>query len=125
MATKSETAAGPAFSFETVAVLVAVLKKKGATLGMKDYQLMAELDGNKGAFAFDHMFRKVKAKADVLIASHEGTDTPTKKTKTANGAGSARKKSGGTKRGRYSRDGLFDNRLCSDFSLQPKPRPRN
>ena len=57
------------FSFETVAVLVAVLKDKGGNLGMKEYELMASLDSSRTASGFDHLFRKVKNRANELIAS--------------------------------------------------------
>jgi len=70
------------FSFETVAVLVAILKERSGTLGMKDYELMASLDGTRTASGFDHMFRKVKSRAtELLDAKNKGAlpATPVKK----------------------------------------------
>ena len=61
-------ASNETFSFDTVAVLVANLSKKGVTLGMKDYTQMAKLDGKRTASSFDHGFRKVKARARELLA---------------------------------------------------------
>lgn len=67
MAQKSNTAA-PAkdFDFETMAVVVCCLLENGVTLGMKQYQLMATLSGNRTASSFDHQFRKVKSRAREL-----------------------------------------------------------
>lgn len=74
------------FSFETVAVLVAVLKDKGGNLSMKDYEQMAALDGTRSASGFDHLFRKVKSRANELLAEKNGTAPATPKKK-ANGKG--------------------------------------
>jgi hypothetical protein len=69
------------FSFDTVAVLVAVLQQKGVSLGMNDYRLMSQLDGSRGASSFDHQFRKVKARARELVGSMEGAPATPAKTK--------------------------------------------
>ena len=73
-------AANETFSFDTVAVLVANLSKKGMTLGMKDYAQMAKLDGKRTASSFDHGFRKVKARARELLAEagEDVEETPKK-----------------------------------------------
>lgn len=93
------------FSFETVAVLVAVLKDKGATLGMKDYELMASLDGTRSASGFDHLFRKVKGRANELLeAKGKGgaVSTPTKKGNggSKNGTPATSETKSGKKRGK-------------------------
>ena len=68
------------FTFDTVAVLVAVLLKKGVTLSLKEYKLMSELDGKRGAGGFDHMFRKVKTRAKELNEKHDDGDGSPKPT---------------------------------------------
>ncbi|KAH9828030.1 hypothetical protein Tdes44962_MAKER02580 [Teratosphaeria destructans] len=56
------------FSFDTVAVLVAVLNQKGVSIGMKEFKMMSALDGERGASSFDHQFRAVKKRANELKA---------------------------------------------------------
>lgn len=90
------------FSFDTVAVLVAVIKDKGGSLGMKDYERMASLDGSRGASGFDHLFRKVKSRANELLeANGAAPATPRKKTpaKAKNGTPATGASTGGKKRG--------------------------
>jgi hypothetical protein len=69
------------FSFETMACVLAVMDAKGATLGTKAYELMATLDGNRSASAFQHQFRAVKHRGKELASDLTGeTATPTPKT---------------------------------------------
>lgn len=97
------------FTFETVAVLVAVIKDKGGNLGMKDYELMASLDNSRSASGFDHLFRKVKNRANELLEAKNGgagagaVTTPKKKGGAASksatpGTGET---TGGKKRGEF------------------------
>lgn len=94
------------FSFDTVAVLVATIIENGGNLGAKEFKRMSALDGNRGEHGFNHMFRKVKARAKEITdqAKADGDLTPVKKTKGAGTGGSAAKKTsegtGGKKRGR-------------------------
>jgi len=90
-----EKAEAQIFSFETMACVLAVMDAKGATLGTKAYELMATLDGNRSASAFQHQFRAVKHRGKEL-ASELGNESATPKTlksakKTA--TGSAKKRS--------------------------------
>ena len=76
MAQKSNAApAAKDFDFETVAVVVCCMLENGITLGMKQYQLMATLSGNRTASSFDHQFRKVKARARELQQGLKATPT--------------------------------------------------
>ncbi|KXS97157.1 hypothetical protein AC578_3063 [Pseudocercospora eumusae] len=54
------------FTFETMAVVLYCVLESGITLGDKHYQLMSALDGHRSANAFNHQFRKVKARAKEL-----------------------------------------------------------
>lgn len=95
------------FTFETVAVLVAVIKDKGGNLGMKDYELMASLDSSRSASGFDHLFRKVKNRANELLEAKNGgvapVTTPKKKGGAAskNGTPATGEGTGGKKRGEF------------------------
>lgn len=114
------------FSFETVAVLVAILKEKSGNLGMKDYELMASLDGTRTASGFDHMFRKVKSRANELLdAKNKGAlpATPVKKPAArAKSATPATGKSASEKRrGKFSRRTTLEIRLA-DISYRCKDR---
>lgn len=64
------------FSFDTVAVLVAMLMKQGGSVGMAQYERMSSLDGKRTASSFDHQFRKVKNRAKEINAKYEGGDAP-------------------------------------------------
>ena len=77
----SKDTAQASFSFDTVAVLVAALYDKGVSIGMKEYKRMAELDGSRGAFGFQHAFRKVTARAKELSSTGPGEGTPEKPNK--------------------------------------------
>lgn len=90
------------FTFGTVVILVASILEKEGSLGMNDYKRMSVLDGTRGASSFDHMFRKVKARAKALNeqAKAEGGMTPVKKTKATGGSSKKRIEStSGKKRG--------------------------
>lgn len=67
-----EKAETQTFTFETMACVLAVMDAKGATLGNKAYELMAKLDGNRSASAFQHQFRAVKNRGKDLAAELEG-----------------------------------------------------
>ncbi|KXT06004.1 hypothetical protein AC579_6052 [Pseudocercospora musae] len=71
------------FGFETMAVVLYCVLESGVTLGDKHYQLMSALDGSRSANAFNHQFRKVKARAKELKQQHadkaRGTGTGGKK----------------------------------------------
>jgi hypothetical protein len=76
-----ENAEAQTFSFETMACILAVMDAKGATLGTKAYELMATLDGNRSASAFQHQFRAVRHRGKELASDLSGeTATPTPKT---------------------------------------------
>jgi len=51
------------FSFETVAVLCAVLQSNGGTIGTAYYDLMSACDGKRTACSFQHEFRAVLKRA--------------------------------------------------------------
>ena len=90
------------FSFETVAVLVAVLKEKGGTLGMKEYTQMSSLDTSRSASGFDHLFRKVKARATELLEEKKakgGDNEATTPKKTTGAAKNGTPVNGGSKSG--------------------------
>lgn len=90
------------FSFETVAVLVAVVKEKGGTLGMKEYNLMSSLDASRSASGFDHLFRKVKSRATELLEEKKakgGDDEATVPKKITGAAKNGRPANGGSKSG--------------------------
>lgn len=74
-----EKAEAQTFSFETMACVLAVMDGKGATLGTKAYELMATLDGNRSASAFQHQFRAVKHRGKEL-AAELGNDNANPKT---------------------------------------------
>ena len=100
--------ANQTFTFDTVAVLVAVILENGGNLGGKEFKRMSALDGTRGEHGFNHMFRKVKERAKQLNeeAKAKGELTPVSKSKAAGGAGGAKKKAegagtGGKKRGMY------------------------
>jgi len=73
-----EKAEAQTFSFETMACVLAVMDAKGATLGTKAYELMATLDGNRSASAFQHQFRAVKHRGKGLASelANESAATP-------------------------------------------------
>jgi hypothetical protein len=80
MAPKAKADA-PVFTAETVACMIAVMELKGATLGIKAYEMMAKLDGTRSASGFEHQFRAVKARGKVLAADlSKESATPTPKT---------------------------------------------
>ncbi|KAI6903560.1 hypothetical protein D0869_12527 [Hortaea werneckii] len=54
------------FTFETVATVVAALQSQGKTLGNREYELMAALDGTRSASSFEHSFRAVKKRAQEI-----------------------------------------------------------
>lgn len=74
-----EKGAAQVFTFETMACVLAVMDAKGATLGNKAYELMATLDGDRSASAFQHQFRAVKKRGQELVAALN-EDTPKPKT---------------------------------------------
>jgi 2-methylaconitate cis-trans-isomerase PrpF len=86
-----EKAEAQVFTFETMACVLAVMDAKGATLGNKAYDLMAKLDGNRSASAFQHQFRAVKNRGKELVSDlGDETSTPkaaksAKKTTTSTG----------------------------------------
>ena len=84
-----ESSQAVTFTLDTVAALVAALYQTGRNLGMKDYELMAKLDGNHTASSFDHQFRKVKARAKELAGE---PITPQKNGDAKNGSGTKRSK---------------------------------
>lgn len=94
------------FSFETVAALVAALNSKGGTLGMKDYELMASLDGSRTASSFDHQFRKVKTRAKELLEGKKGGNDGAAGTPTKNGRVGSKSATpaSGRKRGEFCRE---------------------
>ncbi|KAK4957109.1 hypothetical protein LTR10_005067 [Elasticomyces elasticus] len=87
--------------FEAVAVLVAAIEKDGFKLGMKHFQLMAELDGTRTKSSFEHEFRTIKARArEINGMAGNGTPAPTSvKKPTAKGktGASDKKRKGGKK----------------------------
>ncbi|KAK5738303.1 hypothetical protein LTR17_006022 [Elasticomyces elasticus] len=94
-------ASAKTFSFETVAVLIALMDKAGVKLGPVNYQLMASLDGQRTASSFDHGFREVKRRAKEIAvqaggASNGGTPAPTPRKK-ADGKASGTKRKGSKK----------------------------
>ncbi|KAK3112159.1 hypothetical protein LTR53_011841, partial [Teratosphaeriaceae sp. CCFEE 6253] len=81
MAGSKKDTADQTFTFETVAVLLAILAKKGATPTTTDFKLMAALDGKRSESSFEHTFRAVKLRAKALAGQVEDGDaaaTPTK-----------------------------------------------
>lgn len=66
-----------AFSFETMAVVLYCVLESGVVLGDKHYQLMSALDGTRSANAFNHQFRKVKARAKELKQQADNGGTAT------------------------------------------------
>ncbi|KAF2229326.1 hypothetical protein EV356DRAFT_493992 [Viridothelium virens] len=56
------------FSFDTIAVLLAVMESHSVKLGSKHYQMMSALDGKRGYNSFQHEFREVKKRAAELAA---------------------------------------------------------
>lgn len=85
------------FSFDTVAVL---LSASGIVVGSQHYKIMTALDNTKTASGYEHMFRKVKARAKEITEMREKGDfgvespTPAKKGKAVDGGG----KDGGSKK---------------------------
>ena len=88
------------FDFETMAAVLYAMLESGVTLGSKHYDMMSAVCGDRGSAAFNHQFRKVKARAKELHeqAKRAGTPTLVKKSKTNGAVGKAEKKAG-TKRG--------------------------
>ncbi|KAK5117654.1 hypothetical protein LTR62_005077 [Meristemomyces frigidus] len=89
------------FDFETMAVVLYAMLESGVTLGNKHYDTMSAADGSRGRAAFEHQFRKVKARAKALqdkAAKGELSKTPVKTAARAGGgaAGGGVKKSGGS-----------------------------
>jgi hypothetical protein len=92
----------PTFDFNTVTAIVYCMLQSGIVLGEKHYQVMAKLDGQRTAFAYQHEFRTVKRRAkelldkgDILDYTGQG-ESPTKKR--AKGSASIAKPN--TKRGK-------------------------
>ncbi|KAI7544313.1 hypothetical protein KC331_g6886 [Hortaea werneckii] len=94
------------FTFETVATVVAALQSKGKTLGNREYELMAELDGTRSASSFEHSFRAVEKRAQEISqngASKNGgkasteKPTPRKRAKAGSGGGVLHASKGSTK----------------------------
>jgi hypothetical protein len=91
-------AANKMFSGDVVA---AILMANGcSSLSMRQYEMMSALDGKKTAFAFQHDFRCVNAKAKELKARVDAGEEfePVKP-----GSGKGGKCGSGTKRGEMSR----------------------
>ncbi|KAI7247541.1 hypothetical protein KC343_g6552 [Hortaea werneckii] len=98
------------FSFETVATIVAALQSQGKTLGNREYEMMAGLDGTRSASNFEHSFRAVKKRAQEISkkgASQNGgkasaeKSTPLKRAKAgSSGGGLHASKSGGKEAGK-------------------------
>lgn len=63
MPPKVKVEADKTFSEDTVALILAV---SGASLGMKEYEMMAKLGGGRTAGGYQHHFRSVKARAREL-----------------------------------------------------------
>lgn len=83
------------FSFDDVAYLVAKLDANNIGLGMKDYQIMAELNGTRSDNGYQHLFRTVKARGKdlvPLIAAANANASPAK------AAGGAKAKADGEKK---------------------------
>ncbi|KAF7185187.1 hypothetical protein HII31_13462, partial [Pseudocercospora fuligena] len=82
------------FTFETMAVVLYCVLESGVTLGDKHYQLMSALDGTRSANAFNHQFRKVKARAKELKqqADNGNGATPVKGKARGGGGGSGKKR---------------------------------
>jgi len=109
MANDKET---KSFSFETVATIVAALQSQGKSLGNREYEMMAELDGTRTASSFEHSFRAVKKRAQEISkkgASKDGgktsaeKPTPRKRAKAgSNGGVLQASKSGGKEAGKHS-----------------------
>ncbi|EME48591.1 hypothetical protein DOTSEDRAFT_19115 [Dothistroma septosporum NZE10] len=92
------------FNFETMAVVLYCVLESGVVLGEKHYQMMAAVDGNRSASAFQHQFRKVKARAKELQEQGGGgggvtAGTPLKKTKSAASTPASKGKKRGKKTG--------------------------
>ncbi|RMY72030.1 hypothetical protein D0863_04768 [Hortaea werneckii] len=83
------------FSFETVATIVAALQSQGKTLGNREYEMMAELDGTRSASSFEHSFRAVKKRAQEI----------SKKGASKNGGKASAEKSTPRKRGKAGSNG--------------------
>lgn len=89
------------FTFETMAVVLYCVLESGVTLGDKHYQLMSALDGSRSANAFNHQFRKVKARAKELKQQADnGTKGETPVKGRARGGGGKATPTSGKKRGR-------------------------
>ncbi|WPG97405.1 Hypothetical protein R9X50_00018000 [Acrodontium crateriforme] len=104
-------------SIDTAAVLVALLNKNKVKLGMKEYKVMSELDGNKGPGGFDHLFRPIKARAkDIMEKLDDGASaTPVVKScVTDKSPGSAKRgkvdstKTKGPAKGKAKKQEAFD-----------------
>ena len=98
------------FDFETIAVVLYAMLETGTGLGEKHYAMMSAIDGKRTKSAFEHQFRKVKARAKELqdqAKKGESVRTPVKgklrgvggSAVKSGGGGSA--KSGGGKRSKY------------------------
>ncbi|KAK4560663.1 hypothetical protein LTR86_005241 [Recurvomyces mirabilis] len=90
------------FDFETMAVVLYAMLESGVSLCGKHYEMMSAVDGSRGKDAFNHQFRKVKARAKELQdQAKKGGDvgTPVKGKPRGGGGGSAVKSgTGGGKR---------------------------
>lgn len=103
MAGSKQSGDNQTFSAETVACLLAVMEKAGVSVGLKHYELMAKLDGNRTKSSFEHQFRKVKARGKELQGELSDVATPTKAGKAKN---TTTTPSTGKKRGMSSFFGL-------------------
>ena len=77
------------FSFETVAMILALMEKKGLKLRHQDYMVMSAMDGKRSVSAFENSFRGVRKRAKELLEAMEfvdTTNTPAGKSRNANKA---------------------------------------
>ena len=85
------------FSFDDVAYLIAKLEANKVGLGAKDYQNMAQLNGDRSEHGYNHLFRGVKARGKDLLPMITGGAASPVGRKTKAGANGEKK---GAKRGK-------------------------
>lgn len=65
MADKANT---QTFTFEEVAALLGALKHDGVTVGSKHYATMSKIEQVRTQSGYEHLFRKVKKRAEEIAA---------------------------------------------------------
>ncbi|KAI9709357.1 MAG: hypothetical protein M1820_003477 [Bogoriella megaspora] len=123
MADKTEKARDRPFPFETVAVLLAVMKRHGINLSTADYKVMSALDGKRGWNGFQHEFRAVQKRANEINERHKAGESfePVEKSKALAGKSTSNKRA---RTGKVKEEVAEEEEEEAEESQRKKPNKR-